>query len=348
MSVDPVASLILDEAGSLTGRVFVLDDVDGALTREAIRQGADVRAWCDDVREQARLPRAHVAESGSSPDWVPDTVLWRLPRSVSGVEDTAEVLAGWLAPASRVVAGARVKHMTPAQNTALSRSFAQVSASLGRQKSRVLHATCARPMPPRWPTRRYVPEVDLTVLSRGDVFNTNRLDDGTHLLLRTLGRVLPTPPARPPSVPTAGVAIDFGCGSGIIATWLAVRGFAVTGIDVSQQALASTRLTAAANRVAVGTRRSDGFGRTPAASADLIVSNPPFHQGAAKDSTPTFEMIRRAGEVLRPGGELWLVFNSHLPYLPALRAGVGVTTIEARDRTYIVTRSLKQPDCPEG
>ena len=55
-------------------------------------------------------------------------------------------------------------------------------------------------------------------------------------------------------------------------------------------------------------------------------------------------MIRRAGAVLRPGGELWLVYNSHLPYLPELRRHVGVTTIEARDRNYIVTRSLKQPE----
>lgn len=347
MSVDPVASLMTDEAGALTGRVFVLDDVDGALTREAVRQGADVRAWCDDVRDQAHLPRAHVSERSPSPDWVPDTVLWRLPRSVSGVEDTAEMLAGWLRPDARVVAGGRVKHMTPAQNVALGRAFGSVTASLGRQKSRVLHATAARPVPPRWPMRRYIPEVDLTVIARGDVFNTNRLDDGTHLLLRTLGRVMPSPLPHPPTTPTAGVAIDFGSGSGIIATWLAVRGFAVTAIDVSQHALHSTRLTAAANRVSVGTRRADGFGRTPPSSADLIVSNPPFHRGAAKDSSTSLDMIRHAGEVLRPGGELWIVFNSHLPYLPALRRHVGVTTIEARDRTYIVTRSLKQPESPE-
>lgn len=346
MSVDPVASLILDEAGPLSGRVFVLDDVDGALTREAVRQGADVRAWCDDVRDQAQLPRAHVFDGLGSEDWVPDTVLWRLPRAVSAVEDTAETLACWLRPAGRVVAGGRTKHMTPAQNNALGRAFHDVRASLGRQKSRVIHATGAHPVHPRWPMRRHLPEVDLTVVARGNVFHTNRLDDGTHLLLRTLGRILP-PPTGPTPPPTRGIAIDFGCGSGIIAAWLAVRGFAVSGIDVSQQALQSTRMTAAVNHVSVGTRRSDGFGRTPAGGADLIVSNPPFHRGAAKDSTPSLEMIERAGDVLRPGGELWLVFNSHLPYLPALRRHVGVTTIEARDRTYLVTRSLKQPESPE-
>lgn len=344
MSLDAVASLIVDEAGPLTGRVFVLDDAGGALTREAVRQGADVRAWCDDVRQQAKLPRAHVSDGPLASDWVPDTVLWRLPKAVSGVEDIAETLSAWLLPCSRVVAGARVKYMTVAQNAVLERSFAKVTASRGRQRSRVLHATGARPSLARWPMRRYLPELDLTVLARGTVFATNRLDDGTHLLLRTLSRVAPPPRRNPACSPSAGVAIDFGSGSGIIATWLAVRGYAVTAIDISQHALQSTRLTAAANHVQVGTRRSDGFGRTPEGSADLIVSNPPFHDGTAKDSTPTLTMIRRAGAILRPGGELWLVYNSHLPYLPELRRHVGVTTIEARDRNYIVTRSLRQPE----
>ena len=76
---------------------------------------------------------------------------------------------------------------------------------------------------------------------------------------------------------------------------------------------------------------------------DLIVSNPPFYRGPAKDSSDTFAWIAGSAPALRPGGELWLVFNSHLPYLPALRRHVGTTSIEAHDRNFIVTRSLKEP-----
>ncbi len=347
MNLDPVASLILDEAGPLAGKVLVLEDEGGALTRAAIAQGADVLAHCDDMRDQAHLPRDHVFSGAPSPEWVPDIVLWRLPAAISAVEDTAEMLAGWVHPGTRIVAGGRVKHMSLGQNAALERSFAEVSASLGRQKSRVLHARGPKASPAKWPARRVLAEVGVTVVSRGGVFSTNRLDDGTRLLLRTLGRVLPGPLPEPPATPTAGVAVDVGCGSGIVTSWLALRGYAVTGIDVSIQALQSTRMTAVANRVRVGVRRADGLGQTPPESADLIVSNPPFHRGTAKDSSPTFAMIERAGEVLRPGGELWLVYNSHLPYLPELRKHVGVTTIEARDRNYLVTRSLRAPEPPE-
>ncbi|MFV0451054.1 MAG: class I SAM-dependent methyltransferase [Propioniciclava sp.] len=346
MSLDPVASLILDEAGEVSGNVLIVDDVDAGLTREAERRGARVRAWCDDLRDERHLPRRLVLTQIPEDSWVPDLVLWRLPRAVAAVEDLAETLSTWLPPTARVVAGGRVKHMTLAQNAALGRCFATVTASLGRQKSRVIHATGARPTAHRWPQRRFLPEAGLTLISRGNVFCANRLDDGTHLLLRTLGRVLPEP--GPENSTTAqGVALDFGCGSGIITSWLALRGYAVTGIDVARTAVQSTLLTAAANQVQVGTRRADGLGRTPDASADLIVSNPPFHRGAAKDSGPTLAMIKRATRALRPGGELWLVYNSHLPYLPVLRECIGITTIEARDRSYLVTRSLKSPD-PSG
>ena len=51
-------------------------------------------------------------------------------------------------------------------------------------------------------------------------------------------------------------------------------------------------------------------------------------------------MIDDAARVLVPGGELVLVYNSHLPYLPRLRE-VGPTEILARDRSYLVTRTVR-------
>lgn len=340
MPLDPVSSLILDEAGALPARVLVLDDPTGGLVRGAAALGADARAWSDDVRaERLVAPERRLADHEQ--DWVPDLVLWHLPRSLSALEDYAQHLAATLPAHGRVVAGARVKHMTPAQNTVLGRSFREVSASRGRQKSRVLHAAGPLPGPLRWPQRRYLPEVGLSAVAHGNVFGTNRLDDGTHLLLRTLARIGGSPDAAAP--PTRGTALDLGCGSGLIASWLAVHGWIATATDVSRTALLSAQLTARANHVDVALRRADGLAGIGPETFDLIVSNPPFHRGPAKDSSDTFGWIAAARAALRPGGELWLVFNSHLPYLPALRRQVGPTSIEAQDRNFIVTRSMREP-----
>ena len=85
--------------------------------------------------------------------------------------------------------------------------------------------------------------------------------------------------------------------------------------------------------------RADGLAGRPGTGAGLVVCNPPFHRGTAKDSTPGFELLRGAVPALRPGAEVWTVFNSHLPYLPFLRAELGPTRVVARDRHYTVTRS---------
>lgn len=340
MPLDPVASLMLDEAGPLPGRVLVVDDVGGALTRAAVDAGADARSWCDDLRDLTEVPLAHRVPGVLPPEWTPELVLWRLPTSLAAVEDYAEYLAGRLAPTSRIVAGGRTKHMTVAFNAALGRQFETVTASRGRQKSRVLHVAGPRPAPRRWPMRRYLPEVGITAVSHGNVFSTNRLDDGTHLLLRTLSRAAGDPVGDGRA--SRGIALDLGSGSGIIATWLALRGWTTTAVDTSASALASTRLTARANKVHVAVRRADMLLGTRANSVDLLVTNPPFHVRAAKDSRPTLGMIPEAGHVLRPGGELWMVFNTHLPYLPELRRHVGITTIEAQDRHYVVARALKE------
>lgn len=340
MPLDPVASLMLDEAGPLPGRVLVLDDVGGALTEAVMDAGSGVHTWCDDLRDMEAVP-AEARLTGPWPgSWTPQLVLWRLPKSLSAVEDYGEFLATHLPPTARIVAGGRVKHMTTAFNVALARHFSSVSASRGRQKSRVLHVSGARPAARRWPMRRYLPEVGITAVAHGTVFNTNRLDDGTHLLLRTLSRSAGE--VAVDGRAARGIALDLGCGSGIIATWLAQRGWVTTGVDTSLSALASTRLTARANNVHVAVRRADMLTGTRPQSIDLLVTNPPFHVRAAKDSRPTLGMIREVGRVLRPGGEFWIVFNTHLPYLPELRRHIGITTVEAQDRHYTVARALKE------
>lgn len=75
---------------------------------------------------------------------------------------------------------------------------------------------------------------------------------------------------------------------------------------------------------------------------DLIITNPPFHVGSAKDTTPTRSLFAQARKVLVDGGELWCVYNTHLPYLQWLRELIGPTSIILRDRSYLVTRTVRR------
>jgi len=52
-------------------------------------------------------------------------------------------------------------------------------------------------------------------------------------------------------------------------------------------------------------------------------------------------LFEEAGRVLRPGGELWTVFNSHLGYRTTLSNVVGPTRQVARNVKFSVMVSTK-------
>ncbi|MGC4155029.1 MAG: methyltransferase [Propionicimonas sp.] len=356
MTPDPVSHLLLDEAGlpappvstasapvpsPSTGAILVIDDP--ALANHLRAAGHPVHAYCDDLRDERQLaaPPLDALDAASLAGIA--LVLLRLPKSLGMLEDYAQRVAAFAASGVRLLAGGREKHLTRGMNEVLGRSFGTVCASLGRQKSRVLHASSPAPGALSWPHRFELD--DLTLVSYAGAFAADKLDGGTRLLLQSLRqRLLPSQRSFPtPADDTgrpAGLAVDLGCGTGILATWLAQRGHDVLAVDVSRAACASARDTAAANGVRVEVHRADRLD-VPPSSIDLVVCNPPFHRGTTKDSTPGFDLIRSAIPGLRPGGELMTVFNSHLPYLPFLTGQVGPTRVVARDRHYTVAHSRR-------
>lgn len=111
---------------------------------------------------------------------------------------------------------------------------------------------------------------------------------------RTLASLLP---------PTGeGRALDLGCGCGIIALELAVRGFDVVATDISERALTFTALNAALNSVAGAIEPRLGSLYDPVAGERfaLIASNPPFVITPRTDDVPHYEYRDggRAGDAL--------------------------------------------------
>lgn len=343
--LDAVTDVLLREAGEPAEPVAVLDDVDGALTRALIARGVPARVWCDDVRAEAvagracrdlddptdPASRARRDHSPTPADALTDarTVLWQLPKAVTAVQEYAELIAHHAAPDVRVVAAGRDKHLSRAMNQAVARRFTSVRASLGHRKARALLAGDPIAGPLTWPRTSHLDALDLDVAAHGATFNTFRLDRGTALLASVFDRL-----------PAADRFVDLGCGSGILAALLARQGRRVTAIDVTWSACDATRLTAVANGVSVEAVGRDGL-KSWTEPVDLVVTNPPFHVGTAKDTEPTRRLFAQVGAALADHGEFWCVYNAHLPYLPWLRQAIGRTSIEARDRGYLVTRSIR-------
>ena len=265
------------------------------------------------------------------------TVLLQLPKNLAELEEIASAVARYAAPDVVLLAGGRVKHMTLGMNRVLEGWFGSVQPQLARQKSRIIVATEPRPgtEPEPFPVVEHLAELDLHVAAHGAVFAGSRLDIGTRFLLTFLPQMKP-----------ARRAVDLGCGTGILAAMYARQypQAAVTATDQSAAAVASARATARANGLEgrITTLQDDALGTMEDASVDLVLLNPPFHVGAGVHAGAGLKLIDAAGRVLQTGGELWTVFNRHLPYLPALERAVGPTEIMGRNPKFTVTRSTRR------
>jgi 16S rRNA (guanine1207-N2)-methyltransferase len=140
--------------------------------------------------------------------------------------------------------------------------------------------------------------------------------------------------------------MDLGCGTGVLAALLARDrpGLRVLAVDQSAAAVASAAATAEVNGVAdrIEALRDDAASRVPDGSVDLVVCNPPFHVGAAVVPTVAERLFAAAARVLRPGGELWTVYNSALRYRPVLGRAVGPTRLVTQDPKFTVTVSQRR------
>ena len=266
-------------------------------------------------------------------------VIGQLPKSLDALREITQLAAAHADTDATLLLGGRVKHMTHAMNEVLGDSFADVRASLAHQKSRVLVASGPRPEPgagaTAYPLRAHHLDLDLWVCAHGAAFAGTKIDIGTRYLLEFLDRMNPA----------ATRAADLGCGTGVLAATLARSRpqLNVLATDESAAAVASTSATVAANGLTarVQVLRDDAMSTLADASVDLIVCNPPFHLGTSVSSWASVKLFRAAGRVLKPDGQLWTVFNSHLPYLSQLNRAVGPTHVIGRNAKFTVTVSTR-------
>lgn len=148
--------------------------------------------------------------------------------------------------------------------------------------------------------------VETTLVSKPGVFAWDRLDGGTARLVDAM------------EVDAGDRVLDLGCGTGLAglaAARRAPRG-AVVLVDIDLRAVRSARRTLEANAIRnAEVLLSDGISRVVGESPfDVVVTNPPFHQGREVDYAVTHQFVCHAQAVLRPGGRLFLVANRFIGY----------------------------------
>ncbi|EFN01792.1 Ribosomal RNA small subunit methyltransferase C [Actinobacillus pleuropneumoniae serovar 13 str. N273] len=168
---------------------------------------------------------------------------------------------------------------------------------------------------------------DLNIFALPAVFSSAELDDGTQLLLSTFNK----------ADRLKGKVLDLGCGAGVIGASLKQQfeKIKLTMSDIHAMALESSRRTLAENALDGTVVASDVFSNIEE-RFDLIVSNPPFHDGIDTAYRAVEDLIAQAKQRLNRGGELRIVANAFLPYPDLLDKAFGSHQVIAKSNKFKV------------
>jgi 16S rRNA (guanine1207-N2)-methyltransferase len=157
------------------------------------------------------------------------------------------------------------------------------------------------------------------------VFSADGLDNGSQLLLNTF------------SQPIKGKVLDIASGAGVLAAILASQSpqMKLTLTDVNAAALEASKATLLANQLTGEVKASNVYSDIPG-RFDMIISNPPFHDGLQTSLQAAEGMIRGAAAHLHPGGKLRIVANAFLPYPDWLDATFGSHEVLAQNGRFKV------------
>ncbi len=306
-------------------RLALVDDAFGALTLAlhdleptTIADNATLRgALADNARSNGLEVEA--PEDWMRPPLGPfDAIVMKIPRQI----DYLEYLLRWandvLVPGGLLMAGGMIKHIPDHGVGVFNRLVVTDQVLPARKKARVVVCQPGSAGLAGWEKQWLgyrLPASGLELRALPAVFARDHLDPGAHMLM-------PQVREAAASLAEGAQVLDLACGNGVqgLTALLERQDLAVEFSDVSSQAIASAKANVKGAFPEADTRFEHGDGIAGnAGEFDLILLNPPFHDGGAVGDHIALRLFRQARRHLSPGGQLLVVGNRHLGYHKSLR-----------------------------
>ncbi|MDA3851315.1 MAG: methyltransferase [Spirochaetaceae bacterium] len=323
----------LKERSTIAGPILLVNDSYGALHCSLREYSCDhlQDSWTSNESVEHNLNLNGITDKVETlKEKSYSTVLIKIPKTLSLLEYQLRKIRPLLTKDSVIIAGAMTRHIHNSTVQCFESIIGPSPTSLAQKKARLIYPSLSSEITlPPWEeyTSYTVEGLDLTLQNGPNVFSREKLDKGTAVLINFLPNELPE---------TTRIA-DFGCGNGVISLAAAKKfpKVEIYALDDSASAVESARLNLAEYQDRVHLFQGNTLNQLPG-MFDLILSNPPFHQGQRMDITPSIKFFEEAAEKLNSQGELRIVANRHLGYHSHLNRIFGNCRTLREQKGYLI------------
>lgn len=280
----------------------------------------------------------NIKNSIENPEGEYDLVIIKIPKSLAFLEDQLARLKPVISSSTIFIAAGMVKSIHTSTLKLFEKYIGLTKTSLAKKKARLIFSnvddnikTEESPYP-----KSYVLEgTNYTISNHANVFSRESLDIGTRFFLQHI-----------PQSEKYKKIIDLACGNGVVGLIALEKNptAEMLFLDESFMAVQSARENIKNNynkdnKIQFDVK--DCLREIEHNSADLILNNPPFHQSTAIGDEIAWQMFKQSKDVLKSGGELWVIGNRHLGYHIKLKKLFSNCEVVATNKKFVILKAIK-------
>ncbi|PIK13654.1 MAG: 50S rRNA methyltransferase [Halobacteriovorax sp. JY17] len=263
-----------------------------------------------------------------------DLIIIKLPKSLSFLEDILIELSNSIKTGTPFIFSGMIKHMSPGHFDMIEKYIGETTTSLAKKKARLIFASFSKePTENPYPISLEIPQWEKPLQNESNLFSREKLDIGTRFFLENI-----------PSGDFKKI-LDLGCANGLV------------GLVAKKKNPSSTIYFADESYMAIKSAKSNYknsfedsaqyfwtncYEDKDLPEVDLVLCNPPFHQGTTIGDFIAWQMFNDSKKKLLSGGKIIVIGNGHLRYDQKLTKIFGNCKVINQNKKFVVLESIRQ------